>query len=129
ALRPRPLAHARALEERCGRPQRDPVRRADLHARALQDACAGMGRRTRHRRCDRRRAHRPLPPAARTAERQLGAARPVDARRAAGHASETHAAVPVTDDDMLAETRAFNELLEAALADLPSVHTLPPEET
>jgi len=30
---------------------------------------------------------------------------------------------------MLAETRAFNELLEAALADLPSVHTLPPEET
>ena len=37
--------------------------------------------------------------------------------------------MPVTDDDMLAETRAFNELLAAALAELPSVHTLPPEET
>ncbi len=37
--------------------------------------------------------------------------------------------MPVIDDDVLAETRAFNELLQAALAELPSVHTLPPEET
>ena len=35
----------------------------------------------------------------------------------------------MTEDDVLAETRAFNELLAAALAELPSVHTLPPEET
>ena len=33
----------------------------------------------------------------------------------------------MTDDDVLAETRAFNELLAAALAELPSVHTLAPE--
>jgi acetyl esterase len=37
--------------------------------------------------------------------------------------------MPVTEDDVLAETRAFNELLAAALAELPSVHTLPPEYT
>ena len=35
----------------------------------------------------------------------------------------------MTDDDVLAETRAFNDVLAAALAELPSVHTLPPEET
>jgi acetyl esterase len=35
----------------------------------------------------------------------------------------------VTDDEVLAETRAFNVALEQALAVLPSVHTLPPEET
>ncbi len=37
--------------------------------------------------------------------------------------------MPVTDDDVLAETRAFNEVLAAALAELPSVHTLPPAYT
>jgi acetyl esterase len=35
----------------------------------------------------------------------------------------------VTDDEVLAETRAFNVALEQALALLPSVHTLPPEDT
>jgi acetyl esterase len=35
----------------------------------------------------------------------------------------------VTDDEVLAETRAFNEVLAAALAELPSVHTLPPAYT
>jgi acetyl esterase len=35
----------------------------------------------------------------------------------------------VTDDEILAETRAFNELLAAALAELPSVHTLAPAYT
>lgn len=35
----------------------------------------------------------------------------------------------MTDDEVLAETRAFNDLLAVALAELPSVHTLPPEHT
>jgi acetyl esterase/lipase len=35
----------------------------------------------------------------------------------------------VTDEEMLAETRAFNAQLELVLAELPQVHTLPPEET
>ena len=129
ALRARALAHARAVEERRGRSQRDPVRLAHLHARALLDAGARLGLCARHGRCDRRRAHRPLPAAAGATERRPRAPRTVDARRASGHAAEAHSAVPVTDDDVLAETRAFNELLAAALAELPSVHTLPPEET
>lgn len=34
-----------------------------------------------------------------------------------------------TDQDMLAETRAFNEELERQLASGPSIHTVPPEES
>jgi acetyl esterase len=33
------------------------------------------------------------------------------------------------DDDAMAEVRAVNELLEATLAQAPSIHTVPPEET
>src|SRR6478736_5363814 len=129
ALCPWALAHARPVEERRGRSQRDPIRLAHLHARALLDAGTRLGLCARHRWCDRRRAHRPVPAAADATERRPRAPRTVDARRASGHATEAHSAVPVTDDDVLAETRAFNELLAAALAELPSVHTLPPEET
>ena len=78
--------------------------------RALLDARTRLGLRARHRRRDRRRAHRPLPAAAGATERRPRAPRTVDARRAAGHAAEAHAAVPVTDDDVLAETRAFNDV-------------------
>jgi acetyl esterase len=35
----------------------------------------------------------------------------------------------MTDEEMLAETRAFNDVLAQALAVLPSVHTLPADET
>ena len=35
----------------------------------------------------------------------------------------------MTDDEMLAETRLFNAALQQALSVLPSVHTLPAEET
>src|SRR5205085_4762843 len=87
------------------------------------------GRRARHGRRDRRCAHRPVPAAARAAERRPRAAREVDARRAPGDAPASRSAVPVTDDELLAETRAFNELLAEALAELPSVHTLPPAYT
>ena len=48
-----------AVEERRGRSQRDPVRLAHLHARALLDARARLGLCARHGRRDRRRAHRP----------------------------------------------------------------------
>ncbi|MGA2011979.1 MAG: alpha/beta hydrolase [Solirubrobacteraceae bacterium] len=33
------------------------------------------------------------------------------------------------DDDLLADTRAFNATLESLLATMPSVHTVPPEQT
>lgn len=35
----------------------------------------------------------------------------------------------MTDEEILAETQAFNAVLEQALAAMPSIHTLPPEET
>jgi acetyl esterase/lipase len=35
----------------------------------------------------------------------------------------------MTEAEMLAETRAFNQALEAILATQPAIHTLPPEET
>jgi len=35
----------------------------------------------------------------------------------------------VTEDELLAETRAFNESLEQLIAALPALHTVPPEQT
>ena len=52
-------------------------------------------------------------------------------REGLGNAVSTHENVVTTPDPatLLAETRAFNAELERLLATMPSIHTLPPEQT
>src|SRR5919204_1729744 len=93
-LRARPIAAARLLAERSGRPTADPAREPDLRPESLSHRRSRLAPRPRHGRRDHRAPHRRLPAAAGDPERRPGALRTADLRRPPREAGGGAAAPP-----------------------------------